>query len=580
MVRNEGDINVHGGYYRMRSYTKYVALCIVAGLLTCLPLAGACTTREDADIACRTAGSQAVIGENAAAVAAWQKILTDFGDQPGVCANAHLAIGRAYVSLGQTSSAEQEFNSLIAAYPGYRQSADATLELGKILESGKKYTEALALYPNILRDFSGMTSQCAEAKLHMAACHATFGDSDKQLQDLLELIRDYPQEYEKCSEARIRIGLIGISRGQLSDAIAQFQYVVSDYELDLWRAEALLWLGSTQQQAGLSTEALASYGTVICRYQASRPQRLKAMVARAGILEQQGRLAEALAQNGDIIWTYPSFRRQADAAKVRMMDLLTSSDIPDDKASEAREAIAHYDEVRDLSVLDSSYQDLTEKSGVDPAYPRLRTDCIQSIVNAGCAFRALGRYTEAEEQFQRFLKDYDDTELLRAQAKLELGKTQWKAGRTSDALATLAGLINKLPKADAECEEAFFARGQIYEQLKQYDAAVLEYRSVRANYPDSITMCFKATDACANLLLSKGDYNDALAEIDSVISRYSPQGQYYVPLTLEKGQILFGAKRYDECVAALQQLLVVRPEVNALGREARMLLVQALLESG
>jgi tetratricopeptide (TPR) repeat protein len=502
-----------------------------------LPLPGFSATGDSAaDLGAKASAFES-LSRHSEAIAAWQQVLSGYSSQYYDCAPAMLGLGKAYAAMGDSKNATQQFSNLLAAYSvGFRQeSAQALLGLGGIAEGQGKHDQALSHYVRLLNEYPDMAWQCAEAKLRTAACYQSLRQQDKQTEALTSLLKDYPGEHDRCAQARMTIAQMQLKQGKGKDAESQLLKVVTDYPgLVLWRAEALLQLGAIRSKAGQLDSALGAYGRLLSECKYASPQRMRALMARGAVFEKMGKREQALG-------AYAAARQLSTVA------------------------------------LGKESQELYEKSGVGFDYPRLRTERMQAIMQEGRAYRYLGEYPRAEEQFEKAAGEYGDTEEWRAQAYLEIADTQRQAGLAQNALVIYKDIIKSNPSMISVCALATLGKGQAYEQLKQQDAAIEEYRIVRTKYAAMREQCGAAVGASVYILLSQKRYGAAIAEADSFAVECASDSRWNCNALGWKGAAEMVARRYNDAALTLQQLIGKYPDRKDAVREASILLVQALI---
>jgi len=544
------------------------------------PIGARATEEVDAQAQYMKADELEAVGQYADAITEWQRVFANYSDQPRVCANAKLAIGRAKLALGQTDNAEVLFRDLMATYPRFhRQSAEALLELGRIHEGRNLSAPALADYRAVIRDYSGMTGQCAEAKLRIGARLVASGDTANGLRELSFVIEDYPTVREYCAEASLRIGGVLYGKNRTDEAIAQFQKVLADYgDLQMWNAEALLRLGASQQKAGTSDDAHASYDKILKDYPDFRPQCVKATVGKALVYESAGEPAAAITQYLKILKLYPGFQDQADSAKERVQALQPTANLSADAQEKVRSAFAYYEQVRTEKAMDSAAQDLAEMAGVAPDYPNLREKRVEQIMRNGRALAVHGQYEQAKAQFGKILAQYDDTVVWCAEATVEIGKTERKAEHLGEALTVFAKVVTDYPSASSECADATLYRGEVYEQLGDNETAVKEYRDVAKNYADNKGRAGQAQYQSGCLLNKTGDKEEALAEFEKLYSDPSSLPEYAADGLEAAVRILLGQKKHKDAVAAADTVIALHASRPRSRHDLRPLLLKASVQ--
>jgi tetratricopeptide (TPR) repeat protein len=506
-------------------------LALVAGGTLCCAIityAG----NETADSLCSQANALEAVSRHSDAIAVWERVLADYGNRRVDCAAAMLGIGRAYAALGETENAERQFSALVNEYSSdsSNESSQALLALGLISERKQEYNQAIARYSELLTRYPATVS-AIQARLRLAACYTAVGDRQKAKKELSSLLKDYPFQSEACAEATIRTALMTLARSHTDNAqvaefqkkksMSQFRQILTKYgELDLWCAEALLWLGSTQQQAGQTDDALASYGKVIAEYKTSRPQCLKAILGRGSIFEHSGKVAEALAEYAAILSHYPDFRQQADGAKERIMSLLSTAKVPEAIGISARQAVTSYNGVRGNAVLDAAYQELADKSGIDPAYARLLKERVDSMMETGQALEYLGQRQEAIEQYQKVRLTYPELQEESFQAADCCARILLSQKGYGAAESELAGLARRYVSDGRWCARALTANALLQYNTRHFSDCAATLRQLLRKYPDqrSFDCVTDPKMMLARALIEAGRQKEVLPILKSMVS--------------------------------------------------------------
>lgn len=93
----------------------------------------------------------------------------------------------------------------------------------------------------------------------------------------------------------------------------------------------------------------------------------------------------------------------------------------------------------------------------------------RALLLAAGAYFSHGKYTEAEAQFQRFLRDYRDNSLV-GQALLGVAACLEAQGKTEPAIAAYKDLVTRHP-TDPVVPQAKFALGRLYEAQNKPELA-------------------------------------------------------------------------------------------------------------
>ncbi|MFO7937095.1 MAG: tetratricopeptide repeat protein [Kiritimatiellia bacterium] len=202
--------------------------------------------------------------------------------------------GTVYHEMNDTVEAEKSFRACLAAKPSKEIERECILELGLLLQSTGKETEAAALFNKLLD--SSVAEQLGEDKL---AWLAEFQHRNKQYDSAAKaayvLIKLKPDNGWQQTAWTV-LGRVHSDKGERDPAIYAFQQALATGASTEYGAESALRLGRLLMESGRYEEARKSFDDAAAR--AAKPEliglRARAYAGLAENAEQQGDVEAAI----------------------------------------------------------------------------------------------------------------------------------------------------------------------------------------------------------------------------------------------------------------------------------------------
>ncbi|HEV8337494.1 MAG TPA: tetratricopeptide repeat protein [Candidatus Polarisedimenticolia bacterium] len=368
----------------------------------------------------------------------------------------------AYYYLGISLSADRQYSAALEPLktalelePGHIQAhialGDAYLKLGDLSESRAEYLRALTLQDNYAPAHEGL-GRVLEAE----------GDDDRAMDEYskaLELNVAFPDAYASLGELYLR-------RGRLDDAIDLFRKAIEikpDFSLGYSR------LGIAFSREGLYHQAIAAIG----RAKTIAPQDPLPYLSLGRIFLDLGNLQRAESEIEAALVRDPA-GYEGPLLKARLLlaeqDLAGAVEVVEKAlASEIREAFGRQEleKARDrYKAMSGRLSELTAALGKNPDDPRLYLDLATVLSEAGAQDRAaelaerasqlapddatrlrLGYYLLLGRRYSSALPLFQDLASRgSAPAQIDLGLTQSALGRDEEAVATYRKYLEAHPK--------------------------------------------------------------------------------------------------------------------------------------
>jgi tetratricopeptide (TPR) repeat protein/S1-C subfamily serine protease len=138
---------------------------------------------------------------------------------------------------------------------------------------------------------------------------------------------------------------------------------------------------------------------------------------------------------------------------------------------------------------------------------------------------------------------------------LNYGNQLWRLRKSDEAVAALQQAIEK----NSEFYQAYYVLGLVQQSQRKYDEAVATFERVTKLNPDY----YQAWWQQSNILVFKKKYPEALAAVNKAIELNSQQASNDRPkdfiLYINKGNILYQLKRYQEAEVAFTEAIKLKP---------------------
>lgn len=175
--------------------------------------------------------------------------LLEFGRAKPLDPALSLLLGKVYARTGRPQEAERILSRLVARAPGNLEAADA---LAAVLEYGKKYDEAIALYRAILE----RVSDPGYVHGRIGSLHLLAGRSDEAIPDLLRALAIDPGD----SRSLLSLAQAYEGTGKMAEAMAACDLLIRKEPANL---EARFQMARLRQKDGEVETALGMYREII-----------------------------------------------------------------------------------------------------------------------------------------------------------------------------------------------------------------------------------------------------------------------------------------------------------------------------
>jgi tetratricopeptide (TPR) repeat protein len=206
------------------------------------------------------------------AAAQFEKALQDYGPRLGEThsADAQTKIAMCHRLLGDNAAAAQAYQKVLDNYPASKWCAEGHRGLAVMASEEKRYDDAIAHYQAIIdggyrTSPAGGMDWAPYARYYMAECYGRKGDMTRALQELRAVVDSAPD----TKEARNALHLMGCflkDAGRCGEARTAFREVISRWPGSPEAALAQLSIGQAYRAEGKQAEGLEAYQKVLDIY--------------------------------------------------------------------------------------------------------------------------------------------------------------------------------------------------------------------------------------------------------------------------------------------------------------------------
>ena len=383
-------------------------------------------------------------------------------------------------------------------------------------EASTKYEMSIRQCQKVLNDYG--KSKWADDALFLQGA-ATYGKGDYvvAIRRLEDLQTRFPQS-PFLPEARLIRGMAHLKRRDYAEADSTFEAVDREFPKLDRRGELYFY-------AGESRAAQRDYGKALAWY-ARAKDAVKTRREKSDVLRRTGDVLLASARPDSAIEVYAEALRSEERSKYRL-DLAL-------RRAEALRDMKRYDDALELLTqwrpnaiaekregeLMLRLHDVQARVGrtqeAIAGYRRLIETAPNTAVAADAQFRIGYLYESALNDYDSAAKEYE---------KLKSGppsEFQTQANRRSQGLSSLKKYRESLgaDTTQAKARSAFLLAELYYFQLERPDSALLQYKAVEEQYPQSV---YAPKSAYARLWITALDRSDTLAVramTDNMAARY------------------------------------------------------------
>jgi TolA-binding protein len=493
------------------------------------------------------------------AIPEYQKYLDDYPSGPAR-ANAYFSLGECYRNLNRASNGRASFQKVLNDYPESEFAGPAAYALGEMAFSQKDYANALPLFHRSAAK-SKAPAVALSARYFEARCLEVLNRKDEAC-DIYQQVAEVPPPNPYREDARRTAASIALSRGRKADALRHYEALANETDKPALKAEAIVRAGLvavdlSQPEKGKIDKAMADKAMALLQKGRSLESGRWRTLAQLGILRlqyQSGQYAQLLADYKKAQLELP------EDARGEVLLLVANSHRQLGHASDAealyQEIISKYPDREEAK--DARYQRLINIYNSDAsALPPEVDEFLASNPTTERADQAKLLKAEAlykQQNYQRAAPIYAELRASQLSSKLR-SECAYKLGWCYIQLKDVAGIVEAFGyfvqafPDSPQAPSALAQRALVYQQDKNYDAALSDWSTILTKYPaarereDALQHKALILGQQQNLKGMSDTFRQLLREFPK--SAAAAQAQYYI------GKAAFELKDYKSALPAL-----------------------------
>ncbi len=531
--------------------------------------------------------SQLKLGKSAEALAAFQRVATDYNDAP-VAGECELRVADALQAQGNTAEARTAYNAVVkrgdadlmpgalhglawcefdaekwtAARAAFERlvkehgeneyAVAARQRIGDCLYHEEKFAEAATAYEAALT--GAPADAVPDILFWRAASLESAGDADAAEGIYQKLIDDHPDS-DAGKKAALRLADALDNPDDLDKAEAAYKVAAASDDPKI-RAEGLLGLARVAYMRGDKAGALAQYEKIATDDPASEAG------GAAALQGAQIAIAEAnLPKGNELAGLY--LQHHGDTAEAPRAHYLRGFAIA---GNDAKAAVAELDQAvagpkadytaAALKLLSKLARELGDNAKAEAALARLKKDFPDDAAAAEAEFETAnrlfdeGKYPEARASYEAAIAATDDTQIL-AFSRLGIGAAYFREADYEKALAACQTVLNDHADVVAAAAPASYQAGVCLSRTGKFaEAAELLAKYVAEN-PDGDVIAQAKTEL-AWAYLQAGDADKARAIYETLADADGTQGE---DALLRLGEMAYTAEDFAGALTRYEALI-------------------------
>ncbi|MDD3375599.1 MAG: tetratricopeptide repeat protein [Candidatus Omnitrophica bacterium] len=402
---------------------------------------------------------------------------------------AEVGTGWSYLKLKEFDQAEQSFNeAALFAEQKNIQSETPLLGLANLFSEKGDFEKALLNYKKII-DLNPGVTQLADAYLGMANILYKSEDYENAIdiyQKIIKLFSADPTLSQFVEKAYLGLAWTYLKKGNSSDAIKNFEYVINHAENKIIKVSALTQIGDAYQDIGQYDQAIAAYDKILRNF--SDTLYTDYAQYRQGIaLLKMDKIDSATLSFQSLQKNFPNSNYLIDIKYYLGVAYFKKGDW-----AASKEKMAEF--IAELSD-DNQFQP-------DAHYI------------LGLAYLNLKEYTEAIKIFKKIKKYYSANESLVQDSEINIARCLYEMGSVKDALKEFKIIIYKYPETKTALQATSWL-AEYYLQEGDQDKSIAYYSDIIKNFPGNEKIG-EALLGLSQSYYAKGEFDEALNQLKSI----------------------------------------------------------------
>lgn len=483
-----------------------------------------------------------------------------------------LALGDISFQRGEWENAESRLGQYLTY--GMDQSAadDALLKLGLSRHRQGRLEPALESYDVLLERFEASPHRL-QAVFERGQALVELDRAD-EAREAFESVVDEAADSEFVVHSLNHLGAIAFRQGRFDDAAGCFSQVAERVEGDDAAEAAFQW-GQSLIAAGDLEQGAEVFGSLMKEHRRSDrvPEaHARRCIALARLGQHESALEEIEEFENDHLASIDSTLQAAvlyekawclrslnnDVSAKGAYDELLALNPATDLHRHARLELAELEvEAEEYAKAASLLRELLSESGLKETAPDL---CEQGMYRLGVCEYRLGRFREAGQELDRFIKSWTGSEYV-SSARLLCGEALFKTGSHQRAASHLRRVVDD-HKTAQEYGPALLRLGECLAVLQHWARSEEAFATYLRSFPDS-DLWFQARFGVGWAKENQSRYDDAVADYRQVVDRHS--GPTAARAQFQIGECLFARGEHEDAARELLKvdILYAYPEWSA-----------------
>ena len=458
------------------------------------------------------------------AITIYQEVSSKWPDFPQAIM-AQDRIAKIAMSQGNIEKAQEIYEKIKQTYADNAGAvAQAEFDIADLYRSQGKDAEALKKYREIYEKYADDPFNGTRALSSILQVHVSRGELDKAEELLEKIKKEYPEDLNSRLDAELFIANALSSRGKYEEAGKMFRSIIEDHDEQI----QAMWAGSSLADMLISArqydQASKLLDELINQWGNKEKYRVQFELSRARLLSEQNKSQEAIDLLKELIVKLTGQRRKVDVQLV-LADLYLQQRNFDAAEAVYREVLAgNSDSPITVNAAKMGIARLYERRGENDKAMELlkdvaeRSDDMNVVFDAQFSEVRILRARNDEDGVQKVLEQMLETHKAyperQALIHMTLAESYRIQKKYDEALAILRPIMDSEKKESAV--NAYAAAMRVYGDMGNAEKASELVAELEKKFPDEDAARYSAALEAADLLLVRGNTDEAIAKYKEV----------------------------------------------------------------
>ena len=481
---------------------------------------------------------------------------TNVYPQSDLISKAFISLGDAYNKLGKADDANRAFASALGRAKEAEEQAKVQLQIGNYYFDRKRYSEAIAAYEIILKNFLS-TEVAPNAQYLLGECYQGMGDTVKAMDNYKIILEHYRSSTFMANSAN-KIGNFYFDKGNYKEARDAYS---TGFNFDrkgilaprLKLQLGMIWKKIADGQEGAEkektlNEAIIEFKIITKEFTGEEADQANYQIAECYILMGKDKAAREAAKKVE--------NRDLKVKTLKLIGIDASNYEEEAKYWDQVFADATEDEERSSALYEKAMV-LGDKIGNYPealavfeqalALTAKTPKIINTKVGIAKTYGSMKKFAEAESVYADLVGDRKVNEELRQSLQIQMYDAQYKAKNVDKAFEGFESFTAQYPEHKL-APLAFYRQGVIFAEKKESEKAMEKYQTVLDKYPSS-DIYDKAVLGIGEQKIALGKFKEAVEYLESFL-KDRPDAPSAPNMLVKIGETY--AKNLDKKEAALK----------------------------